>query len=1299
MGVYSRKLQKYNLLKDFRVSNGTTWKLSRSLVFWLRANSSTNLLVDQSNNLSPIASTGTGHLDTTKGPLARFNFNGLNFNTKYITVSNGEAEDVTNEKSIVFSGWIYLNVSPGLNNQGFSILQTDAVNGFNIFVDDQGRLGIRLTNYSDSTHDGGGSALASSTIKTDMGVVFERKWVHFAIAIDKSVATQTIFAANATKPRIFINGHEEGTTHTDVGSPSLLDPKTAAGSYRIGYGPAKDETVAKIYLNGALADLALFQPDVDLTDAQLASLYYAALNGAYLLGSGFISTSPFNVLNDAMHRDTHPTVARHSNDRRQGNHNIHFDDSRAIHLTNSAATSFPTMLSEENPLFNTVYNGIENGQLTSTAVSASFGIFDEYYEENNAVTIEPFIESKIYLNSGSSYYSTGTLESEIPGFNQPLRNKEIISIELQNEADIILGSYGDSEIIVDNGQVNQPSYMAYWDNGNSLFRSLPGNTITVVNAAEFNTSALRASGTMRNHTGSCIGFASPLQILSGTGQIPYSSDDYSGITITKFPENYYKTFGNPIDYYGFPDDRRYESRDGESINMSNYISKPFLLEKIAFEFSELKINPCSNHQAGTHGTTFTMGINMPVGGSPQRHAILEATRGIELLTCFLMREFPSKVSTSTESQWHVPLHSIRPISTSSFFSGDTNRDLVTYSQALFYNTSNDNTIKSFFARNLSSLYQVTSSAPGLTDFNNQSGYDDIANLIQELMPFEYKENLGQEASSDGSFAHVGDAGAVTRNDLVIESVPKIIRPTTFGGQITGNAAHVETTSAGTLTLSYSGQATNKSEIATNRNYSTGLAGLSNPENAFLIVGAGNVGEHISVEISESEENTSPQILLPSDKLIFGLQTLPRISERFAGTSGVNILAGSRVKITLFGSYIRNEKRSSNGYGQNLGTHTVHESIGSDAVSDQFITAYIGEYSGSFSDDVISGSIDPTTVYEGHDHVTGEIIKLARRVGGRATQGTQGETGALRINNRLVDNNERQYDSIMPDFAFITNIDDAHFGQLASEKLATLGLLKFGNISAGANAHWFYSYPFEGRYAGAARTHTITKPDGSTQASYRMEFADTAAGTNFISFSNTGTILTGSTGFSPRNTVESLAVNNQGTLNQFIEAGDVIRVLFAAGDLSRGRFFAIGADSDGDRVGVNSANSGATINFGGYKYGVSNSRPAFSSAVYSRSAYGQLRDMLEPRKFTAYFKDGVVSFPVEQRFFTRNNQPLNESQRINTTCSNLSTNATSSLPFFDRENNESARNRDAGSTVTQVNISPNFAPAQGPFTGL
>ena len=81
----SRKLQKYNLLKDFRVSNGTTWKLSRSLVFWLRANESTNIFVDRSNNQSQISGpTGTGHLDTVKGPRTRFPFRSLNFNNKTI---------------------------------------------------------------------------------------------------------------------------------------------------------------------------------------------------------------------------------------------------------------------------------------------------------------------------------------------------------------------------------------------------------------------------------------------------------------------------------------------------------------------------------------------------------------------------------------------------------------------------------------------------------------------------------------------------------------------------------------------------------------------------------------------------------------------------------------------------------------------------------------------------------------------------------------------------------------------------------------------------------------------------------------------------------------------------------------------------------------------------------------------------------------------------------------------------------------------------------------------------------------
>ena len=581
MGIYSRSLQKYNLLKNFRVNNGTVWSYSRNLVFWLQATEQSNTFVDKSRNVSSITATGTGFTNNKPGPEARFKLNGLGFDNKYLTISNGEAADATDSKSLVFTGWIYLGVSPGLNNQGFSILQTNATTGWSIFVDDNGKLGIRLSNYADSTHDGGSATLASSTWRTVAGVVQSSGWVHFAIAIDKAVATETIFRNSVTSPTIMINGKKQSITSTVVGSPGSLDPKTAAASYRIGYGPAKDETQAKIYLNGSLADLALFQPDENLTEAKLATLYQASRDGAYVLGSGFISTSPFNVLNDAMHRDTHPTVARSSNDGRLGNHAIHFDDSRAMHLTNTGPTSFPSMLTEDHHLFNTVYNGIDNGGLTTTAAAASFGIFDEYYEENNSVAIPPFIESKVYIDSGSTFYQTGTFD--LPGFNQPLRNKSIITFKLENNTAKQLGKNSSGM----NG--DEIPYLAYYNFTDKKFEH---------NGVFSRYSNAGANRAIHYFTGSHFGFA-PIDSLhtwdgteasAGTSSETTYTDisSWSDVDINSFNlpfnSNQAKVAGGPTDLAGFPSDERYVPKEGQSFTIAQYTDKPFLLEKITVKF-------------------------------------------------------------------------------------------------------------------------------------------------------------------------------------------------------------------------------------------------------------------------------------------------------------------------------------------------------------------------------------------------------------------------------------------------------------------------------------------------------------------------------------------------------------------------------------------------------------------------------------------------------------------------------------------------------------------------------------------
>ena len=112
-----------------------------------------------------------------------------------------------------------------------------------------------------------------------------------------------------------------------------------------------------------------------------------------------------------------------------------------------------------------------------------------------------------------------------------------------------------------------------------------------------------------------------------------------------------------------------------------------------------------------------------------------------------------------------------------------------------------------------------------------------------------------------------------------------------------------------------------------------MAGKSNPENAFTLVRGGNPGTHAEITLSDVSNQDSPQILLPEDKIIFGVQSDFRANSIMSDVNGITFPAGINIKISLYGSYIREEKRITNSFNQLLGTHTVHDSIGSENVLD------------------------------------------------------------------------------------------------------------------------------------------------------------------------------------------------------------------------------------------------------------------------------------------------------------------------------------------------------------------------------
>ena len=86
---------------------------------------------------------------------------------------------------------------------------------------------------------------------------------------------------------------------------------------------------------------------------------------------------------------------------------------------------------------------------------------------------------------------------------------------------------------------------------------------------------------------------------------------------------------------------------------------------------------------------------------------------------------------------------------------------------------------------------------------------------------------------------------------------------------------------------------------------------------------------------------------------------------------------------------------------------------------------------------------------------------------------------------------------------------------------------------------------------------------------------------------------------------------------------------------------------------------------GFKYGISNLGDKKPRNIFRRDRYGQFRDMLEMAPNTAYVDDksNTTTFPIEAQFFADDGSIAAPDA---TSCSNLSTNLTSSAPFFDRD---------------------------------
>ena len=279
---------------------------------------------------------------------------------------------------------------------------------------------------------------------------------------------------------------------------------------------------------------------------------------------------------------------------------------------------------------------------------------------------------------------------------------------------------------------------------------------------------------------------------------------------------------------------------------------------------------------------------------------------------------------------------------------------------------------------------------------------------------------------------------------------------------------------------------------------------------------------------------APYLVMPDDKLVLSIsKTRPVIygsSQWFSGSTSHDVLLpAGRVNVTLYGSQVAAGAEYHDSLNQPLNTYAVHELVGAEPVVDQFEVSYRSELSGTFTDNVMMGTLGTQTVLSYSSGVpiawvntqTTRDRKLSRLNARNAPSLTTSSAdiaitpsksfraeswwemvGSVRT-SQFVDSSERYWDSMMPSvkdcFAadgcgiFITQFGT--FGNSQQIDTGVSGALSFtpqttrmgwiwmdygipSLIAAGygplINSNWNKAYPFEPRYLGASRQLDIER---------------------------------------------------------------------------------------------------------------------------------------------------------------------------------------------------------------------------------
>ena len=136
--------------------------------------------------------------------------------------------------------------------------------------------------------------------------------------------------------------------------------------------------------------------------------------------------------------------------------------------------------------------------------------------------------------------------------------------------------------------------------------------------------------------------------------------------------------------------------------------------------------------------------------------------------------------------------------------------------------------------------------------------------------------------------------------------------------------------------------------------------------------------------------------------------------------------------------------------------------------------------------------------------------------------------------------------------------------------------------------------------------------------------------------------------------EPSSASSNGANERIVPQNHAAKILFSVG------WSIFDEDSSGNQFKMDHANTGSVQ---GYRYGILDINKIHSTMVFRGDRYGQFRDILEQRVHAKYYtKKETQESPVTISFVRAGTNTI--VSPLNTTCQNLSFEATSSLPYFD-----------------------------------